>query len=436
MKNILRSMNHRLATLFIIGITGTLLALFPWIYGSIISSFAMLDQHVLFNIFLLVGILGLVFYVSMEAKKNLHVPYAISALIFGIAGYNLWNMLFDINSNTYLILGTAVTAFAVFRRGLMVDINTPRKTFWKNIISGIIIAIILFIVTNFALKTFFPELSETMRYAAGGLMLLLGAHVPGRVLSAMGTVRFSYDMTLLVIIYNFLLFSSRIMPDSLLSISKNIAIYGSAISSSVYGILVGLIGAYLLHRHHQMWVLAGQEKKENVYTMTLLCAVLALSVLIGANPFIAAGIMGLLVTIRDAKNNPEEHILSKSESVFVIFIFLLIGASIPLGALVALAPFAAIATLFVTIVAMIAVAVLFFFFGKINFLPTAHVKSYMMEVYNRHDNAILVGSITIFAASYLRMEYMLLVALTIVFSVAVEYLYPWVMRLIKSDSSN
>lgn len=427
-------MDSKLATLFIIGITAFILAMSPMLYGPVVRSFAMLDQSTLFNIFVLIGVLGLVFYVAMEAKKHLHIPYAVTSLIFGISGYVLWNTLFTINSNVYLVLGTAATAFAVFRRGLMVDNNAPRKIFWKNILSGIVIAVVLFIVTNFCLKMFFPDLSLAMNYAVTAMLLLLGAHVPGKVLSNMGTVRFSYDMTILVIIYNFLLFSSRIMPDSILSVSKNLAIYSSAITSSVYGVLVGLLGAYLLHRHHSMWLIAGQSNKENIYTLTLLSSILAISIIVGANPFIAAGIMGLLVTMRDSKENPEEHVLTKAESAIVIVLFLIIGASIPFAALVALLPFAAVVTLFVTIVAMVGLAALFTILGKINFLPHAKMRSYVMEVYNRHDSAIMVGSLALFAAAYLRMEYILLITLVVVFSITVEYLFPWVMRLVKNET--
>ncbi len=427
-------MDSKVATLFIIGITAFLLAMAPMIYGPIVRSFAMLDQNTLFDIFVLVGVLGLVFYVAIEAKKHLHIPYAVTSIIFGIAGYVLWNTLFTIDSNLYLVVGTAATAFAVFRRGLMVDNNAPRKIFWKNIFSGIVIAIVLFVVTNFCLKMFFPDLSVAMNYSASAILLLLGAHVPGKLLSNMGTVRFSYDMTLLVIIYNFLLFSSRVLPDSILNISANLAIYSSAITSSVYGVLVGLLGAYLLHRHHNMWVAAGQSNKENLYTLTLLSIILAISLMVGANPFIAAGIMGLLVTIRDSKQNPEEHVLAKAESIFVMVAFLIIGASIPFSALVALLPFGGVVTLFVTIIAMVSIAMLFTLFGKIGFLPHAHIRSYILEVYNRHDSAIMVGSLALFAAAYLRMEYILIITLVIVFSIAVEYLFPWVIRLVKSDS--
>ncbi len=427
-------MDSKIATLFIIGITAFLLAMAPFLYGPIVRSFAMLDQSTLFNIFVLVGILGLVFYISIEAKKHLHIPYAVTSLIFGVSGYILWNTLFTINSNLYLVLGTAVTAFAVFRRGLMVDNNAPRKIFWKNIFSGILVAIVLFIVTNFCLKMFFPDLSIAMNYSISAMLLVLGAHVPGRLLSNMGTVRFSYDMTLLVIIYNFLLFSSRILPDSILNISNNIAIYSSAITSSVYGILVGLLGAYLLHRHHKMWVMSGQSNKENLYTLTLLSIVLAISLIVGANPFIAAGIMGLLVTMRDRAENPEEHVLVKAESILTMSVFLIIGASIPFAALVALLPFGAIITLFITVIAMVVVALLFSLLGRFGFLPHAHIRSYISEVYNRHDSAILVGSLALFAAAYLRMEYVLLMALVIVFAITVEYIFPWVIKLVKSDA--
>ncbi len=224
------------------------------------------------------------------------------------------------------------------------------------------------------------------------------------------------------------------MPDSILNISKNIAIYSGALTSSVYGVLVGLLGAYLLHRHHKMWVMAGQSSKENIYTLTLLSIILAISIFVGANPFIAAGIMGLLVTMRDPKENPEEHVLTKAESAIVIVLFLIIGASIPFGALVALLPFGAVVTLFVTIVAMVGLAALFTILGKIDFLPHAKMRSYIMEVYNRHDSAIMVGSLALFAAAYLKMEYMLLITLVVVFSITVEYLFPWVMKLVKSDT--
>jgi len=89
MKNIFKTLDKRWSTLFVFIILVFLLQIGPWVYSSFISLFAMLDQHTLFKVFSLVAILGLVFYVSIESKKHLHIPYAVSALIFGIAGLNL-----------------------------------------------------------------------------------------------------------------------------------------------------------------------------------------------------------------------------------------------------------------------------------------------------------------------------------------------------------
>ncbi len=430
MKNIFRSIDSRFSTLFVIICMVVLLQLGPWMYSSVVSLFAMMDQHTLFMVFTLIAVLGLVFYVSMEARRHLHIPYSVSAIIFGVAGFSFWNMLFDINTQTYLVLGTAAVAFSVFRRGLRVDITGSRKVFWRQIFVGIISAFVLFLLTNFIMSLVFPELSDALLYTICGVLLLLGAHLPTGTITTMGTARFSYDMTILVVLYNFLMFSSRVLPESLLNISSFISLYSAAITSSVYGILVGLIGAYLLHRHSSIWASSGQ-KKENIYTITLLCGVLALSFLMGANPFIAAGIMGLLVTIRDAKNDPESYILYRVENIINIFVFLLIGASIPFSVIIAFTSFGTLVTVFISVVAMILLGLVFYGFGKMGFLPHAKIKSYMIETYSRHDASIMTGALTLFAISYLRMEYMLLVVVSIMFVIAVEYLYPWILRSFK-----
>ncbi len=433
MKNVFRSMHSGLATMFIIGITALLLALAPWIYGPVISYFAMLDQYTLFNSFLLVGLLGLIFYVSIEAKKNLHIPYSISAMIFGVSGFTLWNTLIDINPNLYLVLGVSATCFILLRQGLLVETSKLGRVFWKDVFVGVVTSVVLFMLTNTLISSVFPELSEPLRYSASAIMLMLGSHVNSKSLSQMGTVRFAYDMTLLVILYNFVLFSSRFSPDSLVMIFKHPSLYSSAIISTVYGVLIGLIGAYLLHRHHRMWTLAGEEKKENLYTITLLAGMLALAFFVGANPFIAAGIMGLLVNIRDAKSDPESHILAKVESFVSIIVFLIIGASVSYAALMALSSFGAVVTLFVTIFAMLVISLVFYIFGKFGLLPQARIKTYMMEVYNRFDSTLLIGGLALFSFAYLKKEFMLMATLVVVFVVVVEYLYPWVLRITQKE---
>lgn len=419
--------------MFIIGLTALILALAPFVYGPIIGYFAMLDQYTLFNSFLTVGILGLIFYVCIEAKKNLHVPYSISALIFGVAGFTLWNTLIDINQNLYLVLGVSATSFILLRQGLIVETTRLGKVFWKDVFVGIVSSIILFMLTNTLINAVFPDLSEALRYSASAVMLMLGSHIPGKTLKQMGTVRFSYDLTLLAILYNFLLFSSRLMPDSLVSIIRHPSLYSSAITSTIYGIIVGLVGAYLLHRHHKIWLLSGEEKKENLYTITLLAGVLALSFFVGANPFIAAGVMGLLVNIRDAKSDPESHILAHVESFVSIIVFLIVGASVSYAALLALSSFGAVITLFVTIAAMLASSILFYAFSKAGLLPKASIKTYMMEVYNRFDSTLLIGGLALFSFAYLKREFMLMATLVVVFVVVVEYLYPWILRSVKRD---
>jgi len=341
--------------------------------------------------------------------------------------------LFEISHNTYLILGTTAVAFSVFRRALRVDITGSSKVFWKQILVGILSAFILFALTNSIMNFVFPELSDALIYSICGMLLLLGAHLPNGPISTMGVARFSYDMTILIIFYNFLMFSSRVLPDSLLNITSLWSLYGSAISSTVYGIMVGLAGAYLLHRHSSIWSNSGQ-KKENIYTITLLCAILAVSFVFGANPFIAAGIMGLLVTIRDAENDPESYILYRAENIITIFVFLILGASVSFSGLIAFASFGTTVTIFMSIVAMIVLGLIFYVFSRIEFLPHAKIKSYMIETYSRHDASIMTGALALFAVAYLRTEFILVVVVAVMFVVAIEYIYPYILRLVSKSA--
>ncbi len=434
MKHLFGPLESRLETaLFIILVIGLLL-LAPWLYGSLVSYFALLDQYVLFNASVAVAIIGIVFYVILQSRKVLGIPYAITAIMFGLAGYKFFSILFDFPPNTYLILGVAATALVFFRRGLTVDILKSRKTFWKSILLGIVCAIIFFMVTNYLLALVFPGLSETLRYSVAAIFLMMGGHLYNTSLVSLETVRFSFDMTLLVILYNFLLFSSRIAPGAFLNLGSHLPVYSSAITSTIYGIILGLIGAYLLHRHHNMWVNEINVKHQNIYTLTLLAGVLALSFLFGANPFIATGVMGLLVTLKDHKENPEGHILSKTESVVVILTYLIIASVISMPLLMWLMSFGSVVALFVTVFSMIILSTLFYFAGHLRILPPARWKSFVTEVIKKEDAVALIGALVLFSMAYNNVEGPILAALSIIFVVVIVYIYPWVLRIMREDA--
>lgn len=435
MKHLFGPLESRLETALLIIITIVILSLAPWIYGTLIPFFALLDQQMLFNAALAVTLLGIVVYTVLQSRKVLNVPYAVSAFVFGTAGFAFWGTIIEMPAYTMLYIGMAATAIIVFRRGLLVDVVTSSKAFWKSTIVGIISAIVFFLATNFLLSFIFPEMSEVLRYSISTILLLLGAHIHNRSLVALGTTRFAFDMTLLVIFYNFLMFSSRITAESLLNISLHLPVYGSAITSTVYGIALGLIGAYVLHRHHRMWVSQESKRNQNMYTLTIIAGALALSFIFGANPFITAGMMGLLVTIRDNNDNPEDHMLVRAESVIAIIVFLVLGSTISFAALLWLVPFGSVAVLFITIFSMAILSTLFYLAGKMNLLPNAKWRSYIYEVTQKEDSPILIGSLALFALSYGRGEGELLSGLSIILVLVVYYVYPWLLHVMHKDAS-
>lgn len=434
MKYLLGPLDSRVETALLILLVSLLLLLAPWFYGSLVSFFALLDQYILFNMAVAVALAGIAFYTVLQSKKVLGIPYAISASLLGLAGYKFFSLIFDLPENTYLVLGTAAAALVFFRRGLSVDIVGSRKTFWKSITVGALAALVFFLIANYLIGLVFPGMDETLRYSICTIFLMMGGHLHNTRLVSMETVRFSFDMTLLVILYNFLLFSSRLLPGGFASLASHLPVYTSAIASTVYGILIGLIGAYLLHRHHAMWSGQTNERHQNIYTITLLAGVLALSFLFGANPFVAAGVMGLLVTIRDNKENPEDRILNRAESIITIVAYLIIASSISVSLFSWLLSFGSVTALFVTLFSVFILATLLNVASHWHLLPHAKWNSYIVEVLKREDAPAIIGSLVLFSMAYVGEEGPLLAALSLVFMVVISYVYPWVLRLLKEDA--
>lgn len=424
MKNISRKLPIHLETLLIILVLILLLVTGPWVYSSVIPYFAILDQHTLFDSFILIGLVSLIVYVITQAKKNLQIPYAVSSFVFGMVGYNFWHRVIEIPQNFYLVLGVIAVSFVVFRRGLNVDVTGSKKSIIKSIIIGIVSAIVIFIVTNFILKLVFPNMNEVLIYSITGLLTILGAHNKSLSLPRMDIVRFSYDMVIFVILYNFLVFSSRVTVDSVISIGRHLPVYGASFMNTVYGALIGLIGAYLLHRHHLIWDKDNTNSEQNIYSIALLCGILALSFLIGANPFIAAGIMGFLVSMRDYINNPQDYILTKFESYLDIIVFLVLGAGISFNIFVSLLTFSTSVVLCISLFSTFILVILLYIFSKLNIFTRASFKTYLNEISHQSNLPILVGAVALFIISNTHNLENIIISLSFVFILFLYYVYP------------
>ncbi len=399
MKNISKNLPVHLESVLLLVILITVLLFSPLIYNSFVPRFALLDQSVLFNTFILIGLIGLIVYVVSNSKRVLGISYPVSAFILGVSGYAIWPRLINIPENTYLILGVLCLSFVVFRRGLNIDISGSKKSLIKYIIIGVVLGIFSFIFTNFLLKSLFPNFDQVLVYGLSSLLLILGSHLKGIALHKMDVLKFSFDMSVLVILYNFILFSSRINIGSLLQIGKHNEFFTLAFTSSVYGILVGLIGAYLLHRHHLSWKQETIKNEQNFYFVGLLSGILALSFLVGANPFISAAVMGFLVTMRDSQDNPENHILSYIESYLGIFVFLILGSAISFSILGMLFAFSSGVVVLISLVLVLVLSFVLFIFSKFHLLPEAKYITYLAEVLNRQSVSVFIGALTLFIIS-------------------------------------
>ena len=424
MKKISKNLPVHLESVLLILLLILVLLISPNIYSKVIPYFALLDQSILFNTFVFVGLIGIIFYVVSNTKRVLGIPYSVSAFILGMAGYNLWPRLINLPNNLYLILGVFAVSFVVFKRGLNVDVTGSKKEIIKSIVLGIILGIVSFIFSNFVLKSIFPNFSPVLIYGLTSLLLILGSHIKSLSLHRMDSLKFSFDMTVLVILYNFLLFSSRININSFLEIGKHINFYSSAFVSSVYGVLIGLIGAYLLHRHHLYWKQESIKNEQNIYSIGLLCGVLALSVLVGANPFIASAVMGLLVTIRDAKENPEEHILSYFEAFLGIFVFLVLGSNISFAVLGSLLAVSSGIVFLISFIIILGLSLILASFSRFHIMPKAKFSTYLTEILNRQSISVFVGALTLFILSNSYGFNNLFVVTTFIIIVYIYYIYP------------
>lgn len=432
MKTLSRNIPNHFGSILLILVLVVFLLASPVLYSSVVSSFALLDQNILFNVFGLLGLLGLIIYVISNSKRVLGVPYAISAFIFGVSGYAIWPRLINLPPNVYLIFGVMAVSFVVFRRGLNVDSSGSKKSMIKSIFLGVILAIFSFVFINFVLKFIFPSFAYVLIYGLSAMLLMLGSNLKSLSLPRMDVFKFSFDMTILVILYNFLLFSSRLQIDSFLEIGKHLPFYSASFGSTVYGVLVGLIGAYLLHRHHLSWNEDSIKNEQNIYSIGLLFGILALSFLIGANPFISSGVMGLLVTMRDFKNNPEDHILSHFESYLGIFVFLILGSGISFFILGSLLAVSSGIVFLISLIFILALSFVLFILSKTSILPNLSYKKYLSEVLNRDNSVIFIGSLVLFLLSNSSGFNNLFITSCFVIIVCVYYIYPIFVRQVKN----
>lgn len=435
MKKIFIPTETRTGLLVIIGLFIVLLSFMPWIYGAVTPFFALLDQHVVFNAALFFALIGLSIYFTHKAHDLLNIPYAVSSIIFGISGYLIWQQLFSLPVNLFLVLGTFAVAIILFRQGLEIEVNIHKKSFWKDVLIGLMSALFLFFITQFILKLAFPFISEFLRYSLPAVFLMFGASYL-KENKSINLIKFTYDLTLVIIIYNFLYFSTRIMPGSFISLSSITSLYGAAFVSSIFGIFVGLLGAFVIHRHHFLWKDKVQNQNQNLYATTIIIGLVALSLLVGANPFIAAAISGMFINIKDGNENPDEKILNKTENLLSIVMYMLIGMSLSFETLTQFGINGIILGVLVSVIAPLVLFIFWVFLAKINVLPEKSSKNIFTNIFRREGVFALMGALCVFSISFGRGEDFVLTALCFVVILFVSYLYPWIIKLLKRDILN
>ncbi len=435
MKKIFIPTETRTGLLVIIGLFIALLAFMPWIYGTLTPMFALLDQHVVFNSALFFALIGLTIYFIHKANNLLNIPYAVSSIIFGMSGYLIWNQLFPIPVNLFLILGTFAVAIILFRQGLEIETNIHQKSFWKDVLIGVVSAIVLFLATQFILKLAFPFISEFLKYSIPTLFLIFGASYLGGNKST-NLIKFVYDLTLVIILYNFLYFSTRLMPGSFTNLSSISSLYSVSFVSTVFGIFVGLIGSYVIHRHHFLWKDKTESQNQNLYAATIVIGLVALSLIIGANPFIAAAISGMFISLKDKIDNPEEKILNKTEKNLAIIAYFLIGTSLSFEAFTQFGINGLILGVFTTIIAPIILFIFWIILSKFNLLSTKSPQIIFSDIFKRKGSTVLMGSLCLFAISFSRGEDFVISALCFVAVLIINYLYPWATSLLNRDILN
>lgn len=412
-----------------------LLIIAPYLYNLTLPMFAILDQHILFKVFSGIGILGLIFYLCFVLEKNNFMPTIFSAFIFGLSSFGIVELFFDFNNNgsLFLIVGTLALSFTLFRRGIFIDTNLKSLNFWKQIFAGFFISLLLFVFLNFLIKNILPEITSILRYGMIVVLMFVGAHIKQKGENNLDIARFSYDMTLLVILYNFLLFGSRLSLEAIFSISKFDAIYGVAFVSTIYGLILGLLGAYVIYRQKSFLLNEDNNDKVNLYILPVIMGVLAFSFLFGANPFVASAVMGLFISLKDSNFDPQNHLFYKTESIINTVVFFIIGATFSVWMFYNYLLSSMFVGSFLFFLSIIGFSGLLFLFGKMKMLPKLSIKLCTKESFSRIDAIAILGSVSLFSAAYLRDQYFFLFNIVIIVSFFIWYLIPIILNLLKIE---
>jgi NhaP-type Na+/H+ or K+/H+ antiporter len=418
---------QKIEALLLLVIISMLLIFGQFALGSFVKTFSSLSSYSTFSFLFSFGLVGLLVYMMFYFEKRLKIPLVFSGIFLGLMSAGIFNFLYPNLELPLSSMGLTVVSFFMFRRALSVNVKNRKKDLIKGITVGTISAIILFSIIGVLLDISFPSINTVTLYIIAAIILILGNHTFKKSSEEMDITRFFMDLVLVGLVYGLTLWGSRFLPSSLFSPFESVSFFVNITSGIILGSFVGLLGAYMLHRHHNTWSVSGQ--KEDWYILALFFGIIALSILVGGNPIIAGAIMGLLVQLKDEKDAPEDSILPNLHSFIYPIIALVVGYFLSIQMMVVSLPYLALFVLVIFFPALFLSAILIFVLTHYGKFSRTHFMTVLSSVYDKNQSLPLVLSLGIFAASSVMSDIHFVI--TIIFTlVIVNYtIFPYLRNL-------
>ena len=417
----------KIEALLMLVIISFLLVFGQFILGFFVKTFSSLSSYSTFSFLFSFGLLGLIVYMMFYFEKRLKIPLVFSGIFFGLLSAGIFNFLYPDLQLPLSSMGLAVVAFFIFRNALSINIKNRKKDLIKGSTVGIVSAVALFSIIGVLLDISFPSINTVTLYIIAALILILGNHTLKTSSEEMDITRFFMDLVLAGLVYGLTLWGARFLPSSLFSPFDSVSFFVNITSGIVLGSLVGLLGAYMLHRHHSVW--SSGQQKENWYIISLFFGIIALSILVGGNPIIAAAVMGLLVQLKDEKDAPEEAILPNVHGFIFPLVTLAIGYFLSLQMMMLSLPYLVLFVLVIVFPALFLTAVVIFALTHYGKFSRIHFMTVLASVYDKNKSLPLVLSLALFAASS-ALEDIYFIVTIIVTLVIINYtLFPYLRNL-------